>query len=297
MYAGEPTSAPVTVIRSPGSSTRAMPKSISFRTPSSRTITFSGLRSRWMTPASCACPSARASCWITSAASSGGKRRSRSAKHLQRLAPDQLGDQERVLGGRRVGEVEHLEDVGVLQPRHRPGLAGQPRAGVLLPRQVRVEDLHRDLAVKRGVHAPVDDRHASRAEWLEQPISPQMPALEAHPEMAPPESRNARLPRNVPHCSGLAAQEAMWSRTAPGKARFSPFPVRAFPASYAWLPAGSTSAHAQTRDAARSGLRTASSSCSAGVRVRPGSRAPPAARPRASAGRASSRRPGCPRGS
>ena len=153
---------------------------------------------------------------------------------LERLAPDQLGDQERVLGGRWVGEVEHLEDVGVLQPRHRPGLAGQPRAGVLLLRQVRVEDLDRDLTVKRGVHAPVDDRHASRAERLEQPISPQVPALEAHPEMAPPESRNARLPRNVPHCSGLAAQEAMWSRTAPGKARFSPFPVRAFPASYAW---------------------------------------------------------------
>lgn len=72
MCAGEPTSVPVTVIRSSMSISRAMPKSMSLRTPSSRTMTFSGLRSRWMTPASCACASAAASSWMTMAASSGG---------------------------------------------------------------------------------------------------------------------------------------------------------------------------------------------------------------------------------
>ena len=45
MYAGDPSSWPVTVIRS-RSSTCAMPKSISFSRPSLRTITFSGFTSR-----------------------------------------------------------------------------------------------------------------------------------------------------------------------------------------------------------------------------------------------------------
>ena len=49
MYAGEPSSCPVTVMRS-RSITWAMPKSVSFSTPSFRIITFSGLMSRWMMP-------------------------------------------------------------------------------------------------------------------------------------------------------------------------------------------------------------------------------------------------------
>ena len=74
MWAGEPTSAPVIVIRSSVSRSLAMPKSISLSTPSSRTMTFSGFRSRWMTPSSCACASAAASSWMIIAASSGGSR-------------------------------------------------------------------------------------------------------------------------------------------------------------------------------------------------------------------------------
>ncbi len=178
---------------------------------------------------------------------------------LERLTAHQLGDQERVLGGRRVGEVEHLEDVGVLQPGHCPGLAGEPRAGVLLPCQMRMEDLDRDLTLQRGVDAAVDDRHAPRAELLEQPISPQVPALEAHPEMAPPQSTNARQPRNVPHCSGMAAAGGHVVSDGPGQRHDSaPVPVRAFPASYASVSRGSTSPRAQTSDAAPSGLGTAS---------------------------------------
>src|SRR5207244_1531110 len=58
--AGEPRMLPVMVNFSPGSSRAAMPKSVSFTTPSSRTMTFSGFTSRCTTPAACACSSASA---------------------------------------------------------------------------------------------------------------------------------------------------------------------------------------------------------------------------------------------
>ncbi len=71
MCAGEPTSAPVIVIRSSRSTIFAIPKSISLSTPSSRTIAFSGFRSRWITPCSCAWASASARVCTTIAAISG----------------------------------------------------------------------------------------------------------------------------------------------------------------------------------------------------------------------------------
>ncbi|GAO05230.1 hypothetical protein PSR1_04139 [Anaeromyxobacter sp. PSR-1] len=73
MWCGEPTSAPVMVMRSSEARIRAMPKSASFTEggSSSWTSTFSGLRSRWMTPAACACASASASVRPTSMPSSG----------------------------------------------------------------------------------------------------------------------------------------------------------------------------------------------------------------------------------
>ncbi len=152
---------------------------------------------------------------------------------LQGLAPHQLRHQEGVLGGGRVGEVEDLEDVGVLQPGDGPRLAGQTGTGILLTREVGVEDLDRHLTLQRRVHPAVDDGHASRAEWLEKPIAPQVPALEAHPCLAPPQPSNAQRPRNVPQCSGMAAQGAMSVSDGPGKRSIQPLPVRAFPASYA----------------------------------------------------------------
>ncbi len=57
-----------------------MPKSVSLTTPSSRTITFSGFRSRWTTPAACACSSASAMGSRQAAASSGGSKGWASAK-------------------------------------------------------------------------------------------------------------------------------------------------------------------------------------------------------------------------
>ena len=50
----------------------ATPKSISFRMPSLRTITLSGLTSRWMIPSEWACMRALAISMAISAATSGG---------------------------------------------------------------------------------------------------------------------------------------------------------------------------------------------------------------------------------
>ena len=59
MYWAVPITSPVRVIGA-ASTARAMPKSVSFTSPSSRTRMFAGLTSRWMTPASCAACSAEA---------------------------------------------------------------------------------------------------------------------------------------------------------------------------------------------------------------------------------------------
>ena len=55
-----------------GSSAFANPKSSTLTVPSSRTLMFAGLRSRWITPASCAASSASAICLPIGSASSSG---------------------------------------------------------------------------------------------------------------------------------------------------------------------------------------------------------------------------------
>ena len=73
MWLGDPTSAPVMVMRSSEARMRAMPKSVSLtavRSPS-WTITFSGFRSRWMTPAAWAWARASARARPTSRPTSG----------------------------------------------------------------------------------------------------------------------------------------------------------------------------------------------------------------------------------
>ena len=90
----------------------------------------------------------------------------------------------------------------MLQPGDGARFSCQPGPGFMLAGQVRVEHLHRHLPLQRGVESPVDDRHSARAEGLKQPIPPQVPTLEAHPRGGPPPRANARMSRNVPHCSG-----------------------------------------------------------------------------------------------
>ena len=232
-----------------------MPKSISLRTPSSRTITFSGLRSRWMTPASCACASAPASSWTTIAASSGGQEPLPLGEAVAASAPRMYSVTRNASSLDAVGEVEHLEDVGVVELGHRLAPRARAAARSSLAGQVRVQHLHRDLAIERGVEALVHDAHAARAQLLEEPVAPQVPALEAHPRDAPPPRTNARAARNVPHSSGMATEGGMSVSDGPGQRPFSPRPVRAFPASYARFPGFNalTTVEAPERPGGRSG--------------------------------------------
>ena len=89
MWFGDPTMAPVMVIRSSCERIRAMPKSASLtegRSPDSAIITFSGFRSRWMTPAAWAWTSASARASPMSAPHSGSGIPSSSAK-ARRVRP------------------------------------------------------------------------------------------------------------------------------------------------------------------------------------------------------------------
>ena len=175
-----------------------MPKSISFRTPSSRSMTFSGLRSRCTTPAWWAWASATGDLVDrTAAASSGGQQRSRSTK-ARRVSPaDELRHQEGFRHG-GVRDVEDFDNVGVVQAGHRAGLALQPTARVaLLQKQVRVEHLHRHFALQRGVEPPVDDAHAARPQELEQPVAAQLAPGEAHASLKRRNTHPAR-PRSAP---------------------------------------------------------------------------------------------------
>ena len=169
MYAGEPRSCPVTVMRSL-STICAMPKSMSLMSPSSRIMTFSGFTSRWMTPNWCACSSARATSEAIISATSGKGSGSVGEKVLERAPVDELGD-DVALG--RVGSrvVEDLEDVLVAQLGDGVRLALQARARLFLPGEMRMQDLDRDLAVERRVGRFVDHRHTALPHLLEQAIA------------------------------------------------------------------------------------------------------------------------------
>ena len=159
MYAGEPSSWPVTVSRS-RSTMCEIPKSISFTTPSDRIMMFSGLTSRCRIPPACAWASARHDLQDDHRADLGERDRPVGDELLERLAVDELGD-DVALGVflRRV--VEDLEDVLVAELRDRLRLALEAIARLLIVGEVLVQDLHRDDALERAIDAR-DRRWPSR---------------------------------------------------------------------------------------------------------------------------------------
>ena len=169
--AGDPRMLPVTVNFSSGSSSAAMPKSVSFTTPSSRTMMFSGLRSRWTTPAACACCSASAIGSRHAAANSGGIEGVRLGELPQRLAADELGDEVARLR-RRAGEVVDVEDERVVQARDRVRLAVEAAADVLARVEVRVQDLDGHDAAQLRVPAAPDHGHPALAHLFVEAVPP-----------------------------------------------------------------------------------------------------------------------------
>jgi len=153
MYTGVPISAPVLVLTLPGCSSDsfAIPKSRIFvrspdaTSPSWTRKMFSGLRSRWMMR------------WLCAAASEPA---------IERLALEVLHHDVRATVG-VIAEVEHLDDPGVADRRHRAGLVEEPVDDVRARAQRGQQDLDRGAPPEQRVLPEVDHPHAALAQLLD----------------------------------------------------------------------------------------------------------------------------------
>ena len=117
-----------------GSVKRATPKSVSLAWPAASTITLAGLTSRWMMPASCANSSASSSSVIRRKILLEVEALLGVEGVLELAALDVLHHDVRELAFG--AEVVHLDDVAVVEPRHRAHLALEAH-GIVLARSPR----------------------------------------------------------------------------------------------------------------------------------------------------------------
>ena len=134
-----------------------MPKSVSFTSPSSRTMMLAGLMSRCTTRASWATPSASAA-WPDDRADLARYQRPASVEDSgERLAGDELHDEERE--ALVLAVVEDRRDVGVQQRRRVHRLVAEAEGEEPLVVGVGAHDLDRDLAPQHEVGAGPDIGH------------------------------------------------------------------------------------------------------------------------------------------
>ena len=144
---------------------RAMPKSstLTVSPPSLRgeRNTFSGFRSRWMTPRACAASRPRR----TGDGDGAGAPGASGPRQLvgERVAGEQLHDEvELPVGG--AAEVGDAHDVLVVDEAGGARLGGEARDGVGLRAELRMEQLERDLLLQEQVVGDVDPAHAALGE-------------------------------------------------------------------------------------------------------------------------------------
>ena len=131
-------------------------------------ITFSGLMSRWTTPARCATASASAISLRSRTASGTGKLARPRQAVPERLALDVGHDiVEEAVG---VAGVEEAEDVRVLQPGRDLDFPGKP-VGAEGGGQLGAQHLDRHLAVMLQVLGEVDGGHAALTEFPDDAIA------------------------------------------------------------------------------------------------------------------------------
>ncbi|MFO0631836.1 MAG: hypothetical protein U0168_03200 [Nannocystaceae bacterium] len=70
--------------------------------------------------------------------------------------------------------VVDRHDVGVVEPRQRPGLARESTARLTTTGDVRAQQLDRDLAIELGIVGQHDLTHAAATQPLQQAIAPQL---------------------------------------------------------------------------------------------------------------------------
>ena len=170
MYPGVPKRCSLKVIV--GASTIfAIPKSVSLAksVPSRGTSsTFSGLRSRWMTPSSCARPSAEAICSATRIARTSSKG-PRPERRLERLALDVFHHEKHQAAV--FAEVGDLDDVRVVDPVDGARLAKKPLPVRHVHPQILAQDLDRAEPLDHHVPREVDHGHPSAPQAPQQPIA------------------------------------------------------------------------------------------------------------------------------
>src|SRR5260370_3477921 len=97
----------------------------------------------------------------------------------ERAAFHQLQDEER--DATLLAEIEDIEDVGVVQPSHRPRFLLEAIAiRVIFGEEIR-QDFDRDIAIESGVVGPVHGRHTAAADLADYPVWTQRVAVrQAH---------------------------------------------------------------------------------------------------------------------
>ncbi len=135
----------------------ARPKSRILTSPSFVTITFSGFKSRWTIPASCALARPSAIC-AAIGSSFFDRQRAAGEKLPQRRALHPL---HRDVGDPALRpDVVDRDDVGVIERRGRPRLLLETLQPLRVRRQLRRQHLDRDLAREPRVPRPVDLPHS-----------------------------------------------------------------------------------------------------------------------------------------
>ena len=201
MYAAVPNTADVCGAVCGPATIRAIPKSMTLTSPLRVTMTFAGLMSRWITPATCAYASASQIFSATSTAcGSGGEAAARAHEVLERPPLDELHHDELRLA---VGAgVVDADDVRVVQAGGGLRLAAEAVDEARIACELRQQDLDRDGAVEDGVDPAVHLAHAAGADPGFHPVpaaqhrsrstTPSLPSPSGTPRA--PASRSARPP-------------------------------------------------------------------------------------------------------
>ena len=175
--ASSPSSSAGSTLAAPGdrsSVSFARPKSRILTSPSFVTITFSGFRSRWTIPASCAAARPSAICgaiWSSFLIGSGAARERAPAASSRPPAPSRC----RRRRSRRPDVVDR-DDVGMIQRRGRPRFLLEPLQPLRIRRQRLRQHLDRHLARQTRVPRPVHLPHPARAERREDLVGSQASA-------------------------------------------------------------------------------------------------------------------------
>ena len=184
---------------------RAMPKSRTFTTPSSRIMTFSGFTSRWTRPARCATSSARATSTSQRSFRASGTS-VLDASDAERGADHVLHREVEAIA--RLADVVDADDVGMAERRDGARLAEQPgrelageALGVVLGRPLRDDDdLQRDGAFEPRIEGLVDLSHPALAEKAADLVGADEVSRLEHRGVTP------RLPGRIP----LASANLPW---------------------------------------------------------------------------------------